>query len=296
MTAVRWGRILRDLGHRVAITTPEKSGSADLLVALHARRSGDAIASFREKFPERPIVVALTGTDVYRDLPDDETAQRSLELASRIVTLQQNAIDVIPAAHRSKARVIHQSARPRPARRSRPKRTIRLALVGHLREEKDPFRAVEALRLLSGHSRLRILHAGRALDAAMGERARQVSDERYRWLGELPAWKTRDLIAASHALLLTSVIEGGANVLSEAIVDHVPVLASRIPSSEAILGQRYPGFFAAGDARSLADLLERFDNDDGFRVTLQRQIEQIAPLFDPLLEKKQWSSLLFELL
>ena len=67
-TAVRWARILRRLGHRVDVATAYADENADLMVALHAWRSADAVARFRELHPDRPLVVALTGTDIYRFL------------------------------------------------------------------------------------------------------------------------------------------------------------------------------------------------------------------------------------
>lgn len=277
------------------IADPGAAGEADLLIALHARRSGDAVVAFRHGFPDRPIVVALTGTDLYRDLPDDATARRSLELADRIVTLQPHGRAMLPPALQQKTEVILQSAVPSRNSSVKPD-WIGVALVGHLREEKDPFRVVEALRLLPSESRLRVVHAGRALDPSMEERARRETDTRYEWIGELPEEGARELIASSHLLVLTSIMEGGANVLSEATVDHVPIIASRIPSTEVILGSDYPGLFPPRDAEALARLLGRFEHDLSYRAELRRCVEQRAPLFDPAREREAWKMLLSTLL
>jgi glycosyltransferase involved in cell wall biosynthesis len=94
--------------------------------------------------------------------------------------------------------------------------------------------------------------------------------------------------------VLPSRLEGGANVLSEAIVASVPVLASRIPGSIGILGDEYPGYFPAGDTRALADLLRRIETDRTFLRELGRRCELRAPLFKPAAEKEAWANLLAE--
>ena len=78
---------------------------------MHARRSHAVIARWRDRFPDRPLAVALTGTDLYRDLPDDPEARDSLMLADRLIVLQSDAVNALPPAHRDKARVVYQSAR-----------------------------------------------------------------------------------------------------------------------------------------------------------------------------------------
>ncbi|HXG67357.1 MAG TPA: hypothetical protein VNO70_19795 [Blastocatellia bacterium] len=109
VTALRWARILRSLGHRVVISQSYAGDPFDLLIALHARRSHAAIARFRRERPASPLVVALTGTDLYRDLPRSRQARHSLELATRIVVLQPAALAELPPRLRDKARVIYQS-------------------------------------------------------------------------------------------------------------------------------------------------------------------------------------------
>ena len=68
VTALRWAGILRSLGHRVIITGDYQDERCDLLIALHARKSAGAASRFRARHAVSPLVVALTGTDVYHDL------------------------------------------------------------------------------------------------------------------------------------------------------------------------------------------------------------------------------------
>jgi hypothetical protein len=68
VTAKRWARVLRELGHRLAIVQTWRGEPCDLLLALHARRSADSALRFAREHPQKPLLVALTGTDLYRDI------------------------------------------------------------------------------------------------------------------------------------------------------------------------------------------------------------------------------------
>jgi hypothetical protein len=201
VTALRWARMLRSLGHRVAIAQSYEGESYDLLVALHALRSHDAIERFHCDHPERPLIVALTGTDLYRDLSRGERARQSLELASRLIVLQPKAFDALPENLHAKTRVIYQSVEPFPATRNPrvPIRNFRICVIGHLREVKDPFRAAMAARLLPAVSSVRIIHVGGAMTERMAERARRETqvNPRYKWIGEQPQWRVRQILMRS---------------------------------------------------------------------------------------------------
>ena len=64
------------------------------MLALHARRSHPSIKALPA---EKPLVVALTGTDVYRDIHESAEARESLELAHRLIVLQPKAAEELPA-------------------------------------------------------------------------------------------------------------------------------------------------------------------------------------------------------
>src|SRR5256885_760253 len=66
VTALRWAGLLRQLGHRVLIRDAYHGERCDLLIALHAGHSFAAVDAFRRAQPKRPIILALTGTDVYK--------------------------------------------------------------------------------------------------------------------------------------------------------------------------------------------------------------------------------------
>jgi putative glycosyltransferase (TIGR04348 family) len=295
-TALRWGAILRSLGARVAIRERWDGERCDLLVALHARRSAGSVARFRRAHPDRPIVVGLSGTDIYPSLRGSAAALRTVAAADRIVVLQPLALGQIPAAHRPRARVIHQSVAP--IRRRPPRRkAFDVCVLAHLRAVKDPLRAALAARRLPASSSIRVVHAGRALSPAMASRAatEAARNHRYRFVGELPRGRALRLLAGARLLVITSHHEGGANAVSEALAAGVPILASRIPGNTGLLGARYPGLFRARDTQALARLLARAESDRGFLARLTQACRERAALVSPARERVAWRSLLNEL-
>ncbi|MCA1715431.1 MAG: TIGR04348 family glycosyltransferase [Actinobacteria bacterium] len=295
VTAARWSRFLRQLGHEVLLEESWGGEEPDLMISLHARRSHPSIRRYAATCPGRPLIVALTGTDLYRDIRSDEAARESLELATALIVLQEKAPEELESRHRAKTRVIYQSAKP--VKRQPPaKRYFDVCVIGHLRDEKDPFRAALAARLLPPTSRVRVTHTGMPYDEKLAERARlEVSENpRYRWLGETPRWKARRVLARSRLLAQTSVMEGGANVVSEALVSRVPVVASDIPGNVGMLGENYPGYYPVGDEEALARLLYRAETDGAFHEKLEAGCEARRHLVLPEREKAILGSLVVE--
>ena len=296
-TALRWARLLRELGHRVTVTESYQDQRCDVLVALHARRSAASVERFHQRRPEAPLVLALTGTDLYGDIGRAAAARRSLELATRYVVLQRLAVDELPPHLRGRAHVIHQSARP-PQSPPVPRRgSFEVVLLAHLREVKDPRLAAAATRLLPSGSAVTVVHVGMALEPGLEEwaRAETASNPRYRWRGEVPHWQAIGLLARSRLMVLTSRAEGGANAVSEALAASVPIVSSRIPGSVGILGEDYPGYFEAGRAEDLASLLERAETEAGFYGRLRSACEALRPLVSPARERQAWADLLASL-
>lgn len=295
-TAMRWAQMLRDSGHQVGVQKTWNGRSADIMLALHARRSHDSIARFAEQYPERPLIVALTGTDLYRDIHSDVNAQESLELATRMVVLQNLGLRELAPRLRRKTRVIYQSCEPIP-RQPEIQSCFEIVISGHLREEKDPFCGAAALAHLPEDSRIRITHIGGARDTALANAARRwmSREPRYVWLGELTRPHALATLARARAMLLSSRMEGGANVISEALSARVPVLASRIAGNLGMLGSRYRGYYPVGDASALAQLLLKIESKPEFLATLRRQCRERRKLISAAQERRGLRSLLREL-
>ena len=280
-TALRWARFLRAAGHQVEVAVTWEGQAVDLMIALHARRSYAAIAGFARAYPLRPLIVVLTGTDLYRDIQTDPDAQHALQLATRLVVLQTRGRDELNAALQTKTRVIFQSA-PTLSRGHQRTRTFDVCVVAHLRDEKDPLRAAYAAALLPSESRIRVLHIGAALTPEMQQLAEQCqSNPRWKWLGARPHAETRRRIASSRLLIQSSRMEGGANTIVEAVSAGVPVLASDISGNIGMLGEDYSGYYALADSRALAELMHRAETDPHFYAELATQCAARAPLFEP---------------
>lgn len=219
---------------------------------------------------------------------------RSLELATRLIVLQPHAIDHLPKQFREKATVIFQSATP-PVRPQSPKNEIlEVCVVGHLRAVKDPFRTAMAARRLPETSRIQVLQIGGALTEAMRVRALREMEinPRYEWIGELSRERTKNCMARCRLLVVSSLLEGGANVVSEAIVAGVPVISTRISGSLGMLGEDYPGYFAVRDTGGLRELLVRVETEPGFLASLQQRCRALRPRFSPAAERAAWRALL----
>ena len=122
VAATRWARILRQLGHRVQVASHYDGQPADAMVAVHAWRSAAAIERFTAEFPTRPVILQLSGTDIYHYIDTDPgPTLRSMEQADRLVALNDLVWKAVPKPLRARLCVIHQSAPPlaRPRQPSR---------------------------------------------------------------------------------------------------------------------------------------------------------------------------------
>jgi putative glycosyltransferase (TIGR04348 family) len=265
------------------------------LVALHARKSAKSVLAYRAAYPQRRIILVLTGTDVYRDIRRSRTAQRAMEASDVLVTLQSQAVAEVPARLRHKVRdVIQSSPLQQSKRHGRRDGTLRVCVLGHLRSEKDPMRAAYALRKIDPTLRVEVVHAGGILASAYerATRAEMQRNPRYRYLGELPRRSALALLARSDLLVQSSRMEGGANTICEALACGTPILASRIPGNTGILGRDYPGLYELADAAALARLIERAATSRAFYQRLQNACDALQPLVDPKRELRAWRELL----
>lgn len=307
-TAWRWSQLLSPT-FEVSIAQEWMGEPLDAMLAMHARRSAVSIARWAQSknvSADAPgLAVVLTGTDLYRDIHTDASAQASLAFAQSLLVLQECAPAALPLAMRHKARVIFQSTQAQEPVLKTP-RHLRAVMVGHLRSEKSPQTLFAAARLLKDHADIFIDHIGDALDAGLAKQAQACAAQypNYRWLGGLPHATTLRHIQRAHVLVHTSKLEGGAHVVLEAVCSGTPVIASKIAGNIGMLGADYAGYFAFDDAEGLAELLLRCRQDracadqariDGFYAQLSAQCAQRAPLFAQAAEQATLIKLVHEL-
>lgn len=296
ITARRWAEILQRLGHEAGVSLEWDGEACDMLVALHGGRSYPSIQWFRNAYADHPLVVALTGADLYSSLPSSLQTRESIAMATRIVVLQEAALDELDGETLGKTTVIYQSAQV-PLQRKQPAQDFfDVCVLSHLCEVKDPLRPAIAARQLGEDSRVRILHAGRVLESDWEERAREEEriNPRYQWLGDLSHDDAIQLLARCRLFVLSSHMEGGSSSIAEAVVCGIPLLCSDIPGNRGMLGSIYPGLYPVNDTSRLVELLRRAETDSGFLAELRNHVDALAPRYTPALEMESWRRLLKE--
>lgn len=287
--------MLRAQGHTVQINETYDGSPCDLMIALHAWRSAKSIAAYRAKHPKGPLIVALGGTDVNTFLKTEPaTTLASMHAADALICLHSLIQEELPRELRPKLHLVRQSATPLSGPRRPREKTFSVCVIGHIREEKDPFRAALAARLVPTQSRLRVHHLGKALTQAWAQDAKRemAQNPRYVWQGEVAVWQVRRVLAKTHVMVISSNQEGGANVVSEAIAAGVPIIASDIPGNVGLLGADYPGYYPVRDEHALADILWRAESEPAFLASLQRHIDKLRPKFTPEGEAKSLAAVI----
>lgn len=296
-SALRWAKLLQQQGHKVQVKTEYNGEPVDLLIALHAWRSADAIKHYKTLYPQGPLIVALGGTDVNTYLKTDpEVTLKSMRYADVLVCLHDLIALELPDEFLSRLHIIYQSADGLTQRKKPRSRTFDICVIGNLRPEKDPFRTAMAAQLLPTKSKIRVFHLGKATNLKWQQQALQFVENspRYHWKGEVPKWLVRRELSRTRLMVISSTQEGGANVISEALVAGVPIIASKISGNIGLLGADYPGYFELGDEKALASLLYRAETEAAFLSLLEQFCAQLALKFTAEYERLAWQSLLSE--
>lgn len=293
ITALRWHQFLMHLNYQSTVTEQWSGKSCDLLIALHGLRSYDSIKSFKRTHPDHPVVLIMTGTDIYRDLKNSKKVIQSMEMADAIVVLQPEAIHSLPKKFHTKVRVIYQSVKG-ITKKEPPKRHFLASIIGHLRSEKDPFCAAQSIKLLPPDSKIQLIQLGQAMSPDFKKEAISLDKkiDRYRWLGQLSHSKTLQWLSRSHVMIISSVMEGGAHVVSEAIAIGIPVIASDIPGNRVLLGHSYPAYYPVGDQVALSKILTKAETNTAFYQKLCKAIAVRKKIIKPELEQKSIQKLI----
>ncbi|MCC6586848.1 MAG: glycosyltransferase [Bryobacterales bacterium] len=296
VTAKRWAEIFYALHHEVTLGEPGEDTACDVLVAIGAAACAAEVHQSYRAAPQRAVVVAITGPDL-EVMARQPAVNASIELATRIVTFQAATVDLLPRPVRHKVSVIFQSAVRLKAQVLPRRDCFSVIAVANLRDHKQPLLIAEAARLLPTSSRIRIEHYGAAIDGQIHEQVRRETLEngRYHWSGEVAHRDLRKRLASSSLLVNTARIDDGANAISEAAVDQVPIVASRVAGNIGVLGESYLGFFSARSAEDLAHQLQRAETDEAFYRKLREGVAEVARRLTPAEERRQWRQLLAQI-
>jgi putative glycosyltransferase (TIGR04348 family) len=297
VSANRWAKILIQLGHQVSVVEQYATQKADLMIAIHAWRSQESIFRFKQKNPLAKLIVVLSGTDIYQYIHSHrETTLKAMHQADILLGLNHQVINVVPDELQHRLCVIPQSATIR-SKRIKPEKRFLALVVGHLRDVKNPFQAAQAAQSLPATSRIQIHHYGSAHTALWGLHARRESatNQRYHWYGEVSQSRLSELYQQASVLIISSKMEGGANVICEAIAAGTPVLASKIDGNVGLLGEDYEGYYSLSDTQMLREKLSRLERDKLFYSRLESQCLKLQRYYSPHREIWNWRSLLNQL-
>jgi len=296
VSAIRIASLLCDAGHEATAISTTQPPAADVLIALHLFKSNDCVQSFRETSPTSPVVVYLTGTDIYQGLEEDpERAKLLLEQADALVLSQQASKRVLPAELHSKCSIIYSSIELPTYLPNIPNLQndhTHIVIASHIREVKNPLIIPQALSLIPD-AKVKVHLLGDALDIELGEQVKlaTTSDSRFVWHGPLDRETTLAWMKAADYTLNTSFQEGGANSIAESICVGTPVLASKIDGNVGFLGDNYPGYFDPYEPESLASLTKQVLGDTQLSEQLQRTCSNRSHLFTRTQEQQGWDNL-----
>ena len=284
VTAVRLGKILSGSGYHVTHSEQNYSGeSAEVMIALNARKSAKAIARFCELNPGSKLIIILTGTDINHpdSLDKDSATWVSMKLADRLVVLHEASLEQVPEIFRGKTSVIYPSVTLPADLQHAPEGDFTIIMTGNMRKEKNPALAVAAAEKIS--PALEIHHYGECTSTG----SENVIEH-----GIFSHDTMLDAMSSAGVLLNTSFQEGGANAICEAVTMGLPVSASAIPGNIGMLGEDYVGLFPSNDLDALVNMLEKTANDPDFYALLKKQLAARAPLFTYAQESESWQDLL----
>lgn len=308
-TADRLAEALITRGHvcevvELEIDAAVPTADTDLLVALHAVRTGIAVAHAAEA-AALPWVCVFTGTDLNGKPP--AAAVQALRSAKASVTLAPHAQKRAQAVYEVESTLIPQAARPLPEPRGGAplpadcpplERSDFLVLQPlAVRAVKAPTFGLRALRSLAkSEPRLRLWIVGPSMEdeaAAELQKALQGQDWAH-WLDGRSRKDMAGLMRRANTALSTSRSEGAApNALLEAALFSKPILASDIPAH-----RYFPG--ATFIYRSEDELRHRIQTwiDDPAKAALDgRQLrEETRTRFDLVREAVEWDRLVLRVL
>jgi len=294
-TAFRIVERLQMAGHRAIAMHTDTPPAADAQISLHALKTAAASAYFATHQSGR-LFIRLTGTDINGGFAENpQLSQQTIDLADKLVVTHPACLPQIPDQWQSKTVVIYPSVTmPKLAVISNPTSPL-FTCIGHLRPVKDPHLMHCAIQNIR-QANLVAASIGNAYDVTDGQQAllNARQDARYHWHAGCDRATALAWMQASLATINSSISEGGANTVMEAIQLRVPVLATDIPGNRGFLGDDYDGYFETGRSDQLANLMRRCLEESDFVEHLKIQLNGQRPLFSIERESEQLSKLVSE--
>lgn len=292
-TAFRIVERLQQAGHQATAIHTDTPPAADAQISLHALKTAAASAHFAN-LKSGSLYIRLTGTDINGGFAQNPSlSQQTIDLAERLVVTHPACLPQIPERWRSKTVVIYPSATiPELESIATPTAPL-FTCIGHLRPVKSPHLMHTAIQQIPQVD-LAAASIGNAYDVTDGQQAllNTRQDNRYFWHAGCDRKTALSWMKASLATINSSISEGGANTVLEAIQLRVPVLATDIPGNRGFLGDDYEGYFETGRADQLAKLMRCCLADADFVERLKTQLDGQRPLFSIERESERLSELI----
>jgi len=291
-TAFRIVERLQMAGHQATAMHTDSPPAADAQISLHALKTAAASAHFAKHRSGR-LFIRLTGTDINGGFAKNPAlSQQTIDLADKLVVTHPACLPQIPDRWLSKTVVIYPSVTmPELATISNPTSPL-FTCIGHLRPVKAPHLIYAAIQKIP-QANLVAASIGNAYDVTDSQQAllNTRQDTRYHWHADCDRATALAWMKASLATINSSISEGGANTVMEAIQLRVPVLATDIPGNRGFLGDGYGGYFETSSSDQLADLMRRCVEDPSFVEQLKNHLDGQRPLFSIQRESQQLSTL-----
>ena len=132
----------------------------------------------------------------------------------------------------------------------------RFITVGRLVEQKDLATQIRAVnRLRNQNIVLEIIGDGELLEELQALVNAMDLKERVRFVGRTA--HVMEALNDADCFILSSKYEGFGLVILEALISQIPIIASDIPTTREILGNKYPYLFKVGDDEKLVELMQR---------------------------------------
>jgi len=294
VTAKRIERLMRDRGVEAEAIHTERVECADSIIALHAIKTSSVVLKFAEENPDGKIHVVLTGTDIHQGIHEQkDLAEKVFRVADTLVVSHPECIHEVPSSWRAKVKVIYPSVEIPDGLTKKVFRQPTFTCLAHLRQVKNSHQLARALELIP-NKELKAILLGNALENSESKIAQNHArrDQRFSWVEGVGREEALSYMKGSTATLNTSLLEGGANTVVEAIALGVPVLASRIDGNVGLLGADYKGLYDVRDDKQLANLIQKCLECTEFTRGLKAQLKERSSLFSTESEMNSWIELL----